>query len=50
MKRLQPFQRIIGTDVASYTLRFQELALMCGRMFHEESEELKIYVGGLPDM
>ncbi|GKD36451.1 putative reverse transcriptase domain-containing protein [Tanacetum coccineum] len=23
---------------------------MCGRMFHEESEEVKKYVGGLPDM
>ncbi|GJZ40487.1 putative reverse transcriptase domain-containing protein, partial [Tanacetum coccineum] len=34
----------------SNTLRFQELALMCGRMFHEESEEVKKYVGGLPDM
>ncbi|GKE53884.1 putative reverse transcriptase domain-containing protein [Tanacetum coccineum] len=37
-------------DVASYTLRFQELALMCGRMFHEESEEVEKYFGGLPDM
>ncbi|GJT55880.1 hypothetical protein Tco_0990934 [Tanacetum coccineum] len=27
-----------------------ELALMCGRMFHEESEEVEKYVGGLPDM
>ncbi|GKF14368.1 putative reverse transcriptase domain-containing protein, partial [Tanacetum coccineum] len=39
-----------GTDVASYTLRFQELALMCGRMFHEELDEVEKYVGGLPDM
>ncbi|GJT91906.1 hypothetical protein Tco_1080751 [Tanacetum coccineum] len=39
-----------GTDVASYTLRFQELALMCGRMFPEESDEVERYVGGLPDM
>ncbi|GJZ32856.1 hypothetical protein Tco_0578292 [Tanacetum coccineum] len=39
-----------GTDVASYTLRFQELALMCGRMFHEESDEVEKYVGGLLDM
>ncbi|GJS81883.1 reverse transcriptase domain-containing protein [Tanacetum coccineum] len=38
------------TDVASYTLRFQELALMCRRMFHEESDEVERYVGGLPDM
>ncbi|GJW87588.1 hypothetical protein Tco_0162928 [Tanacetum coccineum] len=26
------------------------LALMCRRMFHEESEEVEKYVGGLPDM
>ncbi|GJX52434.1 reverse transcriptase domain-containing protein [Tanacetum coccineum] len=42
--------KVKGTDVASYTLRFQELALMCGKMFHEESEEVEKYVGGLPDM
>ncbi|GJY35621.1 hypothetical protein Tco_0420999 [Tanacetum coccineum] len=28
----------------------EELALMCGRMFHEESDEVEKYVGGLPDM
>ncbi|GJY06431.1 putative reverse transcriptase domain-containing protein [Tanacetum coccineum] len=38
--------KVKGTDVASYTLRFQELALMCGRMFHEESKEVEKYVGG----
>ncbi|GKB10887.1 putative reverse transcriptase domain-containing protein [Tanacetum coccineum] len=42
--------KVKGTDVASYTLRFQELALMCGRMFPEESDEVEKYVGGLPDM
>ncbi|GKE05545.1 reverse transcriptase domain-containing protein [Tanacetum coccineum] len=42
--------KVKGTDVASYTLHFQELALMCGRMFHEESEEVEKYVGGLPYM
>ncbi|GKA45149.1 putative reverse transcriptase domain-containing protein [Tanacetum coccineum] len=42
--------KVKGTDVASYTLHFQELALMCGRMFHEESEEVDKYVGGLSDM
>ncbi|GJS02263.1 putative reverse transcriptase domain-containing protein [Tanacetum coccineum] len=42
--------KVKGTDVASYTLRFQELAPMCGRMFHEESDEVEKYVGGLPDM
>nr|GEY69161.1 hypothetical protein [Tanacetum cinerariifolium] len=34
----------------SYTLCFQELALLCGRMFPEESDEIEIYVGGLPEM
>ncbi|GKA12613.1 putative reverse transcriptase domain-containing protein [Tanacetum coccineum] len=33
-----------------YTLRFQELALMCGRMFLEESDKVEKYVGGLPHM
>ncbi|GJU90873.1 reverse transcriptase domain-containing protein [Tanacetum coccineum] len=42
--------KVKGTDVASYTLCFQQFALMCGRMFYEESEEVKKYVGGLPDM
>ncbi|GJT74591.1 hypothetical protein Tco_1041316 [Tanacetum coccineum] len=28
----------------------RELALMCGRMFHEESEEVEKYVSGLPYM
>ncbi|GJV65981.1 putative reverse transcriptase domain-containing protein [Tanacetum coccineum] len=39
-----------GTDVVGYTQRLQELALMCGRMFPEESDEVEKYVGGLPDM
>ncbi|GJY19080.1 hypothetical protein Tco_0390571 [Tanacetum coccineum] len=34
----------------SYNQRFQELALMCGRMFPEESDEVEKYVGVLPDM
>ncbi|GKE94431.1 putative reverse transcriptase domain-containing protein, partial [Tanacetum coccineum] len=42
--------KVKGNDVASYTLRFQELALMCGRMFHEELEEVEKYVGGHPNM
>ncbi|GJS16066.1 putative reverse transcriptase domain-containing protein [Tanacetum coccineum] len=42
--------KVKGTDVLSYTQRFQELALMCERMFPEESEEIEKYVGGLPDM
>ncbi|GJR15661.1 putative reverse transcriptase domain-containing protein [Tanacetum coccineum] len=39
-----------GTDVESYSQRFQELALMCDRMFPEESDVIEKYVGGLPDM
>ncbi|GJU51821.1 reverse transcriptase domain-containing protein [Tanacetum coccineum] len=39
-----------GTDLTSYTQRFQELALLCGRMFPEESDKIEKYVGGLPDM
>ncbi|GKA67033.1 putative reverse transcriptase domain-containing protein, partial [Tanacetum coccineum] len=42
--------KVKGNDVTSYTLRFQEFALMCGRMFHKESDEVEKYVSGLPDM
>ncbi|GJV76036.1 putative reverse transcriptase domain-containing protein [Tanacetum coccineum] len=42
--------KVKGTDVVTYTQRFQELALMCGRMFPEESDEVEKYVGGLSDM
>ncbi|GJW09728.1 putative reverse transcriptase domain-containing protein [Tanacetum coccineum] len=33
--------RVKGTDVLSYNQRFQELALMCSRMFPKESDEVK---------
>ncbi|GJV34381.1 putative reverse transcriptase domain-containing protein [Tanacetum coccineum] len=39
-----------STDLTSYTQRFQELALLCGRMFPEESDKIEKYVGVLPDM
>ncbi|GJQ90899.1 putative reverse transcriptase domain-containing protein [Tanacetum coccineum] len=42
--------KVKGTDILSYTLHFQELALMCGCMFPEESDEVEKYVSGLPDM
>ncbi|GKG61267.1 reverse transcriptase domain-containing protein, partial [Tanacetum coccineum] len=42
--------KVKGTDIPNYTLRFQELALMCGHMFPEESDEVKKFVSGLPDM
>nr|GEX92028.1 hypothetical protein [Tanacetum cinerariifolium] len=31
--------KVKGTDVVGYTQRFQKLALMCGRLFPEESDE-----------
>nr|GFD17776.1 reverse transcriptase domain-containing protein [Tanacetum cinerariifolium] len=42
--------KVKGTDLASYTQRFKELVLLCGRMFSEESDKVEKYVGGLPDM
>nr|GEY90389.1 retrovirus-related Pol polyprotein from transposon TNT 1-94 [Tanacetum cinerariifolium] len=42
--------KVKGTDLASYTQRYQELALLCERMFFEESNKIEKYIGGLPDM
>ncbi|GJR71671.1 reverse transcriptase domain-containing protein [Tanacetum coccineum] len=42
--------KVKGTDVIRYNQRFQELALLCVRMFPEESDKVERYVGGLPDM
>ncbi|GKD73729.1 hypothetical protein Tco_1332011, partial [Tanacetum coccineum] len=42
--------KVKGTDVVSYNQRFQELELMCYRMFPEESDKIEKYVSGLPDM
>nr|GEU83564.1 hypothetical protein [Tanacetum cinerariifolium] len=42
--------KVIGLDLLSYNHRFQELALMCKRMFHEEAAKVERYIGGLPDM
>nr|GFB10985.1 reverse transcriptase domain-containing protein [Tanacetum cinerariifolium] len=42
--------KVKRTDLASYTQRYQELALLCGRMFSEESDKIEKYIGGLPDM
>ncbi|GKD57903.1 putative reverse transcriptase domain-containing protein, partial [Tanacetum coccineum] len=41
--------KVKGTDVVTYSQRFQELALMCDRMFPEEIDQVEKYVGGLPD-
>ncbi|GJV08802.1 hypothetical protein Tco_0743475 [Tanacetum coccineum] len=40
--------KVKGTDVVTYNQHFQELALMCDRMFPEESDKVEKYVGGLP--
>ncbi|GKD70580.1 putative reverse transcriptase domain-containing protein [Tanacetum coccineum] len=42
--------KVKGTDVLSYNQSFQELELMCDRMFPEESDEVEKYVDGLSDM
>nr|GEU72685.1 hypothetical protein [Tanacetum cinerariifolium] len=42
--------KVKGTDLVSYTQLFQELALLCERMFLEESDKIEKYVGGIPDM
>ncbi|GKD81353.1 putative reverse transcriptase domain-containing protein [Tanacetum coccineum] len=42
--------KVKGTDVIGYNQRFQELALLCVRMFPEEFDKIERYVGGLPNM
>nr|GFB60070.1 hypothetical protein [Tanacetum cinerariifolium] len=37
--------KVKGTDLASYTQRYQELALLYGRMFSEESDKIEKYIG-----
>ncbi|GJU15908.1 reverse transcriptase domain-containing protein [Tanacetum coccineum] len=39
-----------GTEGVTVLFVQEELALMCGRMFPEESDQVEKYVGGLPDM
>ncbi|GJZ26724.1 reverse transcriptase domain-containing protein [Tanacetum coccineum] len=45
-----PWNTLMKMMTANYTQCFQELALMCGRMFSEESNKIEKYVNGLPDM
>nr|GEZ88676.1 reverse transcriptase domain-containing protein [Tanacetum cinerariifolium] len=42
--------KVKGTDVIGYNQRFQDLALLCVRMFLEEFDKIKRYVSGLPYM
>ncbi|GJS20646.1 hypothetical protein Tco_0449278 [Tanacetum coccineum] len=37
-----------GNDVAAYTQRFQELALMCTKFLTDETAKIDKYIGGLP--
>ncbi|GJR43266.1 hypothetical protein Tco_0364030 [Tanacetum coccineum] len=46
---LAPFM-VKGTDFASYTQRFQELALLSEDCFRKSLDKIKKYAGGLPDM
>ncbi|GJS83809.1 putative reverse transcriptase domain-containing protein [Tanacetum coccineum] len=41
--------KIRGNDVAAYTQRFQELALMCTKFLADETEKVDKYISGLPD-
>ncbi|GJX62531.1 putative reverse transcriptase domain-containing protein [Tanacetum coccineum] len=42
--------KVKATDVVSYNQCFQELALLCDRMFPEETDKIERYVGGMPDL
>ncbi|GJS92541.1 hypothetical protein Tco_0799509 [Tanacetum coccineum] len=42
--------KVKGTDVIGYNQHFQELALLCVRMFPEESDKIERYVDDLPGM
>ncbi|GKC93061.1 reverse transcriptase domain-containing protein, partial [Tanacetum coccineum] len=41
--------KVKGTNVLGYNQHFQELTLLCVRIFLEESDKVERYVGGLPD-
>nr|GEY01881.1 putative reverse transcriptase domain-containing protein [Tanacetum cinerariifolium] len=48
-EKIESNLKVKGTDVVAYSQRFQELALMCDRMFLEEIDKVERYVDGLPD-
>nr|GEZ79411.1 hypothetical protein [Tanacetum cinerariifolium] len=45
----KPYKKVKGNDVAAYTQRFQELALMCIKFLADETEKVDKYISGLPD-
>ncbi|GJW98033.1 hypothetical protein Tco_0179841 [Tanacetum coccineum] len=42
--------KVKGTDVIGYNQHFQELALLCVRMFPEDTNKIERYVNGFPYM
>nr|GEZ31731.1 reverse transcriptase domain-containing protein [Tanacetum cinerariifolium] len=42
--------KVKGLDLLNFNHRFQELALICERMFPKEVEKVERYIDGLPDM
>nr|GEY35520.1 putative reverse transcriptase domain-containing protein [Tanacetum cinerariifolium] len=42
--------KVKGLDLLNYNHRFQELALMCERMFSKEAKKVERYIGGLSNM
>nr|GEU28812.1 putative reverse transcriptase domain-containing protein [Tanacetum cinerariifolium] len=42
--------KVKDLDLLNYNHRFQELSLMCERMFLEEAAKVERYISGLPDM
>nr|GFB32671.1 hypothetical protein [Tanacetum cinerariifolium] len=42
--------KVKGTDVVACNRQFQQLAVMCSRMFPEEIDKIEKNIGGLPDM
>ncbi|GKF49661.1 reverse transcriptase domain-containing protein, partial [Tanacetum coccineum] len=38
-----------NNDMATYTQRFQELTMMCTKMVPDEEDQVKKFIGGLPD-
>nr|GEV12435.1 reverse transcriptase domain-containing protein [Tanacetum cinerariifolium] len=41
--------KVKGNDVPTYTIRFQELTLICTKFFANENEKIDKYISGLPD-
>ncbi|GKB11163.1 putative reverse transcriptase domain-containing protein [Tanacetum coccineum] len=42
--------KLRDTNIAAYTERFNELALLCPDAFHSEKKKVKLYIKGLPEI